>query len=328
MHILTPVHRAYEVPLLIHAGADWLYTQWLPSWNGNHDRTVSPPTHSIATLFTSFQIEELEEIVQNAHRAGALLFLKLGAAYYTADDNLHLSSLLAQTLATGVDGFIFSDLGVLPFFAESGTNTLLMAGPEIYLNNARALHLLTQAGASHVVFGPRSSLGELDQAVSQGPAELNYGCLIFNGSPGHCFYDPGLCNTIHAGKNFCDWDLEWQITTTYTTEGPDLDYNQSRQLRENEYWHRQWLNPFSYFAEHIGDWRGTGCGLCALPFLIKQSRLSFLQIGGPYHVFFHRFSATALVHRGSPPVAHGAETQQRGGVFGPSLPNDELCERT
>lgn len=325
MHILASVRRANEVPLLFRAGADWLYTELVPWWNGKTKR-VPPPTHSLAALFSPTRIEELAEIVENAHHAGALLLLKLGAAYYAAETQQRLPSLLDQALEVGVDGFIFSDLGVLPLLTELKGDSLLIVGPEAPLSNAQSLLLMARIGANHVVLAPRLSLSEMNQMVTQGPSQLNYGCLIFNGPFGHCFYDPALCNTVHAGKNFCDWDLEWQATITYTTDGPDVDYSQSRQLRENEYWQRLWLNPFSYFAAHVEDWRNSGCGLCALPSLAAGGKISFLQVSGEHHEFPRRLKAVALVRRACDLVAQGAGSAQVREVFSASQPNAELCD--
>lgn len=327
MHILVPVYHANEVPLLIHAGADWLYTEWIPWWNGKSDKRVPPPTHSISALFAPSKLEELEGIVQGAHRANARLFLKLAASYYSAASHLDLLSLLDQALQTGVDGFIFSDWGVLPVLTKLERSVSLIAGPEVYLGNVQALRLLSAAGASHVVLTPRLSLAEMARVVASGPSQLNYGCLIFNGPFGHCFYDPGLCNTVHAGKNLCDWDLEW-VVCTYMTEGPDLNYDQVCQLKETQYWHRQWLNPFSYFAAHMTDWRDSGCGLCALPFLTARSSISFLQVGGEHHEFPRRLRATALVRKAYNLAAQGAEPAQVRETFRASQPHGELCDLT
>lgn len=327
MHILSPAYSAKEVPLLLHAGADWLYTEWVPEWKEMVQKRVPPPTCAVSALFAPSRIEEVEQIVQAAHHGKALLFLKLGASYYTAEDHRSLSSLLAQALEAKVDGFIFSDIGLLPLLAEMQPRSLLIGGPDIYLGNARSLELLAKAGATHVILAPRCSLAELAELVRRGPAQLDYGCLIFNGSYGHCFYDPSLCNTVHAGKNFCDWDLEY-LVTTYGSEGVDLNYAQCRQLKENEYWQRLWLYPFSYFAAHMVDWRGTGCGLCALPFWGARPEIRFIQVGGGHHDFTRRLMATELVQRALGLVAQGAGPAQVRDHFRATQPHGELCDLT
>ncbi len=323
MHIVTPAYTVNEVPLLVHAGADWLYTMWMP--DGIQSRFhVPPPTYPLASIFAPKDIGDLQALTQGAHHLSALLLLKLGASTYSADDHSRLGIQVVQALDAGVDGFIFSDLGVLPTLARAAGTKILMASPEVFVGNHKAAELLCRAGANHIVLGPRLALSELREMVSRVPGELGIGYLIFNGAFIHCFYDPALCNTVHAGKNYCDWDLEWH-PYTYSVEGPDLNYDRCRQIKENEFWHQQWLNPFSYFAAHVDDWRSSGCGLCALPAALAGGRVGFLYVGGEHHTFTRRLNATEFVRRAHALAARGAAPAEIREALRAVQPNPELC---
>jgi len=249
MNIVSPIDHRAEAAALLAAGADELYGGYVPpAW-----RERFGPIASInQRTFESAQIanyDDLVEIVRQAHDLGATFSLTLNAPYYTAAQLPILLDYVDEAVRAGIDGVILADLGLLRQLRLRHPSLEYHASTLAHLQNSSSAAFFAQQGINRIVFPRHLTIMEMDEIASI-DRTLRYDAFMLVGK---CPNSEGLCTFHHSSP-----DKIWPCEIPYSTE--PLVSSPSARLQQAMTRQRSWSSTN----------RRHGCGLCAIPALLKM----------------------------------------------------------
>jgi len=258
MRIVSPVDNLAETALLLEAGADELYGGFLPpEWTRQFGALASLNQRT----FAAAQIEsetELVEIVAQAHGRGKLFALTLNAPFYSDAQLPLLVDYVDRMVELGIDSLILADLGLLRLLVVRHPSLVYHASTLAHLANAGALAFFARQGISRAVLPRHLTIAEMSAMAAAVPdVECDAFLMV-----GKCPNREGLCTFHHSNpERIWPCEIPYQIDPLTETVSPVLRNAMSRQA--------SWAQTD----------RRHGCGLCAIPQLLR-SPLSGLKLVG------------------------------------------------
>ncbi len=276
MRLLAPTNHPDEVEMLVGSGAHELYCGVVPrEWTERYSLAArinrrEPGPGNMETL------HELRELVDAAHRLGALVQLTLNAATYNEDQVPFLCALAAEAVdEIGIDALIVADVGLLSALMGFRADLRVHVSSLAAVHNSQAVAFFRDLGASRVIL-PRQA--RVDEAVAMAAAAPDVEIEVFILNDG-CIYEEGHCSTVHSAGPICltDWDYSFRaLGESDEVSAADLE---GMQRNAGEYY--EWIGC------HVGQVdavTSTGvpsgpCGLCAIPDLHHGGVHSLKVIG-------------------------------------------------
>jgi len=253
--ILAPVNRADEVTPLLKAGSSWLYGGCVPSsWQEKYPETVllNQRTFSSAQFRTQ---DQFQEAVKRTRDAGCDFALTLNAPFYMDEQIPVLMDLVGMAREAGVSALIMADPGLIRHLGDS------LHGLEIHLStmglasNPASVKFFTSLGVSRIILPRYMTISDIGELVAATPGvEYEAFTLI-----GKCPNIEGVCSFLHDDPDR-RWPCEWRYSF------PDEDIGASE--------------PVIHYMDDLGrSDRRHGCGICALPLLVKAGVNMFKIVG-------------------------------------------------
>jgi len=258
MKLISPIDRLAEAESLLDAGADELYGGFVPEqWLRRYRLLASINQRT----FEGAQIQsfdELREIVQRAHGRGKIFSLTLNAPFYTDDQMPLLLDYVDEVVTAGVDGIILADLGLLRLLRQRHPGLEYHASTLAHLGNSGAAAFFAAQGIGRVILQRHLSVAEMAEIVGKLP-QLRFDAFMLIGK---CPNTEGLCTFHHSSP-----DKIWPCEIPYRIE--PLQPPASPALR------RAMARQASWSQSN----RRHGCGLCALPALLRAGLYGVKLVG-------------------------------------------------
>jgi len=258
MRIVSPVDRAEEADLLLAAGADELYGGYVPAeWRQQYSLLASINQRT----FDGAQLESLEAlaaVVTAAHRCGRTFSLTLNAPFYSDGQMPLLLAYVDAAVEAGIDGVILADLGLLRLLRRRHPALEFHASTLAHLTNSAAVEFYVRQGVRRVVFPRHLTVAEMAQVAATLP-EVRFDAFLLVGK---CPNTEGLCTFHHSSpEKIWPCEVPYRITPATAPASPALQQAMARQ----------------------GSWSQTnrrhGCGLCAIPSLLKMGLYGLKLVG-------------------------------------------------
>ena len=254
--ILAPVNDVGEVKPLLEAGAHWLYGGCLPrQWSQRYPATV--PLNQ--RTFASAQIRSLEDlstVVSLTNEVGGRFALTLNAPFLMDEQYPPALELARLAEDMGVCALIVADPGLVRVIRQEGINLPIHLSTMAVASNSSAVDLFRSMGVQRIVLPRFLDLKEVASLCAESP-QIDFEVFILVGK---CPHIEGMCSFLHdssAGR----WPCEWAYSVTCADGsappegiGPAIDGVRTTDRRD-------------------------GCGLCALPALIKAGVSTFKIVG-------------------------------------------------
>lgn len=258
LRVISPIDRPAEADQLLAAGADELYGGVVPeAWRKRFGLLGSVNQRT----FAQAQIDGMEDlaiIVAKAHAAGKTFSLTLNAPFYTDEQLPLLLRLADQAVETGIDGVILADLGLLRLLRRRHPDLEYHASTLAHLMNSRAVRFFLEQGISRTVFPRHLTVAEMAEMVRQVP-QMRFDAFLLVGK---CPNTEGLCTFHHASPDrIWPCEIPYRIRPLQEPASPALLAAVSRQ----DSWSRT-------------D-RRHGCGLCAIPHLLRAGLWGVKLVG-------------------------------------------------
>jgi putative protease len=248
MRIISPVDNLAEARPLLAAGADELYGGYVPQgWTERFSAlaSINQRTFSGAQLENP---EELAAIVALCREEGKRFSLTLNAPYYTDAQLPMLLEVVAQAVAAGVNAIILADPGILRLLKRRYPQIEYHASTLAHLLNSSAIAFYRQLGISRAMLPRHLTIAEMEAIVTASPDVACDAFLLV----GKCPNTEGLCTFHHSSP-----DKIWPCEIPYEIEARDGEPSALLQQA----------------MKQQGSWaqsdRRHGCGLCAIPDLIR-----------------------------------------------------------
>lgn len=289
MRILSPVDSASEAEILFKAGASELFCGYLPKdWieryqllKGSHLQSLRETDLLSVSLNKRNNLdgnitdrEELQKIVEAANRYNGKIFVTLNAFYFTNEEYDYLETYIAEVLATGVYGFIVTDVALIRFIHKRHPECYLVLSCCNQMANIHSIGFFKEIGVSRITFPRHVTLEELIQ-ISNCEVEMDYECFVLDS---RCVYDDGNCRAMHNLGHFCmeQWDYEY-----FRSDRKEyVDYEELEKIRANEMKFVQWSKPYLSQSAKNNGWYSISCAACTIPFLNKNEKMKSLKIAG------------------------------------------------
>jgi putative protease len=248
MKIISPVDHAAEAPRLLEAGADELYGGYVPAgWQQRFGLLASVNQRT----FAGAQIDsyaDLCQVVSHCREAGADFALTLNAPFYTDDQLPLLLDYVAEAVDAGVESIILADPGLLRRLHEHFPTLLYHASTLAHLGNSAALKFYQGLGIGRAILPRHLTLAEMLQ-IRQAVPDLPCDAFLMVGK---CPNTEGLCSFHHSSP-----DKIWPCEIPYRIE--------PLQPPATDSLHEVMVKQASWSQTN----RRHGCGLCAIPYLLK-----------------------------------------------------------
>lgn len=259
IHIVSPVDNLAEAEMLLDAGANELYGGFLPEeWSQHYSLLTSLNQRTFSAAQIS-SLKDLKSIVNLVHARKRVFALTLNAPFYTEDQIPLLVNYVDQMVSIGVDSIILADLGLLRVLRNRHPDLDFHASTLAHLSNAGAVKFYADQGVSRVVLPRHLSVEEVGN-IAQKTAQY-VRCDVFL-LVGKCPNTEGLCTFHHASPKRI-WPCEIPYSIKAITEKP------SKNLRRA-------INRQSSWSSSN---RRHGCGLCAIPALLKTDIFGLKLVG-------------------------------------------------
>jgi len=274
MKIISPVDNAAEAPALINAGANELYGGYVPPlWQQRFGLLASVNQRT----FAGAQIDsyaDLCQVVASCRALGADFALTLNAPFYTDEQLPLLLDYVAEAVAAGVGSIILADLGLLRRLKKQFPTLLYHASTLAHLGNSAALRFYQGHGIGRAILPRHLTLAEMQQ-LRQAVPDLPCDAFLLVGK---CPNTEGLCSFHHSSS-----DKIWPCEIPYQIEpqSPPASAGLHEIMAQQARWSQT-------------D-RRHGCGLCAIPFLLKAGfdGLKLVGRGAPTRRKLANISLTA-----------------------------------
>ncbi|OHB24784.1 MAG: hypothetical protein A2X84_02040 [Desulfuromonadaceae bacterium GWC2_58_13] len=248
MRLISPVDQLAEAEPLLEAGADELYGGFVSEeWRRRYRLLASINQRTFeGAQIASFA--DLREIVKRAHGRGKSFSLTLNAPFYTDEQMPLLLDYVDRTVAAGIDGIILADLGLLRELRRRHPGIEYHASTLAHLGNSGAVAFYAGQGVSRVIFPRHLTLAEMTEIAGKLP-QLRFDAFMLIGK---CPNTEGLCTFHHSSP-----DQIWPCEIPYRIE--PLEPPGSPTLQAAIVRQASWSRSN----------RRQGCGLCAIPALLR-----------------------------------------------------------
>lgn len=258
MVLISPVDHLEETAALLDAGADELYGGCLPAaWAERFGLLASVNQRTFAAAQIG-SLEELREIVAQAHARGRRFALTLNAPFYSDAQNRLLLELVEHCVAAGIDGIILADLGLLRQLRERHPGLEYHASTLAHLGNSAAVRFYARQGMGRVILPRHLTVSEM-AAIARAVPEVRCDAFML---VGNCPNTEGLCTHHHCNPDRI-WPCEqaYRIAPEAGDAGPGLAAAMTRQAA--------WAQTN----------RRHGCGLCGIPALLEAGFYGLKLVG-------------------------------------------------
>jgi len=258
MRIVSPVDRLSEAELLLDAGADELYGGYVPAeWTDRFSLLASINQRT----FEGAQIDsrtDLVAIVEAAHSRAATFSLTLNAPFYSDEQMPLILDYVDSTVEIGIDGVILADLALIRILRERHPDLEYHASTLAHLTNSEAVRFYASRGVSRVIFPRHLAVAEMREIVKKVP-DVRFDAFLLVGK---CPNTEGLCTFHHSSS-----DRIWPCEIPYDIE--PLEPERAPDLRNTIKRQENWAKTD----------RRHGCGLCAIPDLMKMGIWGLKLVG-------------------------------------------------
>ncbi len=258
MRLISPIDQLSEAEPLLEAGADELYGGFVPQeWQKRYRLLASINQRT----FEGAQIQsfaDLEEIVKRAHGRGKRFSLTLNAPFYSDEQMPLLIDYVDQTVAAGIDGIILADLGLLRRLRGRHPGLEYHASTLAHLGNSGSAAFYAAQGISRIVFPRHMTVAEMTDIVGKLP-QFRFDAFMLIGN---CPNTEGLCTFHHSSP-----DKIWPCEIPYRIKplSPPGSAVLQAAIARQASWSR--TN------------RRHGCGLCAIPALMRAGIYGVKLVG-------------------------------------------------
>lgn len=289
MKILAPVDSAKEAKLLIKSGAEELFCGYIPDeWVKKFkiiygERVQTKRLTELVTVSINKRTnldgnvrtnEELRGIASVVNTMGGKLFVTLNAFYYTEDQYQYLEEYINELSDAGVYGLIITDVALIRFVKEKFPNMYIVLSCCNQVANSYSASFFEKLGVDRITFPRHVTVDEIIDVTNNVPT-VDYECFVLDSK---CIYDDGNCRAMHNFGHFCmeQWDNDY-----YSTKNGDcVNYSEVCKVKSNESDFMNWSKPYLASNSKNNGWFAISCGACAVPLLIKHSKISTLKIAG------------------------------------------------
>jgi len=248
MRIISPVDHAAEAVDLLSAGADELYGGYIPqAWQERFGLFASINQRT----FVGAQIDSyagLCRVVDACRDAGGEFALTLNSPFYSELQMPLLLDYVSEAVKAGVTSLILADLGLLRGLKPLFPDLVFHASTLAHLTNSAAIRFYQQQGIGRVILPRHLSLSEMSEIRKQVP-DLPCDAFVLVGK---CPNTEGLCSFHHSSSDKI-WPCEIPYQIDAVTESPSAVLQQA--MAKQAGWSK--------------SNRRHGCGLCAIPQLLR-----------------------------------------------------------
>jgi putative protease len=249
--IVAPINDVHEVQPLLEAGAHWLYGGCLPrQWSEKYPATRT---------FSSAQINSLEDlttVVSLTNEAGGRFALTINAPFFMDEQYPPALELARLAEDIRVSALIVADPGLIRTIRQEGIDIPIHLSTMAVVSNSSAVDLFRSMGVERIVLPRFLGLKEVASLCKDSP-EMDFEVFILVGK---CPNIEGMCSFLHDNSDG-RWPCEWAYSVTCAdgSAPPDGIGTAIDGVRSTD--------------------RRDGCGLCALPALIKAGVSTFKIVG-------------------------------------------------
>ncbi len=254
--ILAPVNDVNEVTPLLEAGADWLYGGCLPrQWSEKYPATVLLNQRTFSSAQIS-SLEDLTTVVSLTNEAGGRFALTINAPFFMDEQYPPALELARFAKDIGVSALIVADPGLIRMIGREGIDIPIHLSTMAVVSNNSAVALFRSMGVERIVLPRFLNLKEVASLCESSP-EMDFEVFILVGK---CPNIEGMCSFLHDDSGG-RWPCEWAFSVTCADGSA----------------------PPEGIGAAIDGVRSTdrrdGCGLCALPALIRAGVSAFKIVG-------------------------------------------------
>ncbi|OAT83606.1 peptidase U32 family protein [Desulfotomaculum copahuensis] len=327
MQILAPVNGSGQVPLMVKAGATELFCGYTDgSWMSDYNRPEADETgtqqlslnrrESPFANITSY--DELKKTAAKAGELGVPLYATVNAPYYTGRNYPFILEYIRALQEAGVSGIVVADPGLIQAVGEQEMGIKIILSTCTQVANIAAARFFQSLGVSRITFPRHITLREMARITAAVP-EMEYECLILED---RCVFDDGNCNTLHCAGEFCrdDW------TTSYYAAAGEIGFQEAQRLRQNETAYRQWVQPYVDETADREGWQNNGCGLCAVPYVMRHCRMTALKVSGRNLPLIQKLKSLWHLGRAVEMAGRGADPADIRREMQPHQVFPELCQ--
>ena len=258
MKIISPIDNLNEAASLLSSGADELYGGYIPqAWQNRFSRIASINQRTFDTAQIDSR-EDLQAIIESVHANGKRFSLTLNSPFYSDVQLSILLDYIDEVVSFGVDGIILADISLLRLLRQRFADLELHASTLAHLGNSLAAQVYIEAGIDRMVFPRHIPVTEFRQIIAACPG-INFDAFLLVGK---CPNTEGLCTFHHSSS-----DKIWPCEIPYRIEAVDpLDVASLAPV----------MNRQSSWS--VSN-RRHGCGLCAIPELLKSGVTGLKLVG-------------------------------------------------
>lgn len=259
MKIISPVDHLAEAESLLQAGADELYGGFVPAeWREDFNLLASLNQRTFAAAQITSEAE-LAGIIALTHAAGRHFALTLNAPFYSEEQLPLLLDYLDRMVVLGIDGLILADPGLLHLIGNRYPGLELHASTMAHISNSGALRFYVAQGIHRVILPRHLTVGEMT-AIAAAVPEVRCDAFLLVGK---CPNTEGLCTFHHANP-----DRIWPCEIPYEI-APLRNDEPSAALQAAMARQASWSKTD----------RRHGCGLCAIPLLLRGGLYGLKLVG-------------------------------------------------
>lgn len=251
MKITAGLGRLENFTRLVHAGADELFTGFVPlSWLEKYGSDV--PLNRREVLLQDIQIDSFDDmriLARMKADANIRVALTFNSPCYAPSAYPVIADLIAKLIHIGFHDFIIADTGLLVYLNTQNISADFHISGEAGVFSPDAARFFASLGAKRIIFPRKIAPERMAECIAAAP-QIDYEAFILNEM---CHYSGAYCSSLH-----CD-ALEPMCRVPYACFGPDIH------RREPE------TDPETFGA--------GGCGLCALQKL-QDAGVNCLKIVG------------------------------------------------
>jgi len=256
VRILSPVDRVVETEFLIEAGATELYGGMFPDWFSKYPYFLSPNQRT----FQEAQMNEADfnKVVKICEKHNTPLYLTINNLYFTQEQLPLIIKMAKEAEAMGVKGFIMGSLPLILNVLEAGIKVPIHISTMAVTLNHHSVSFFSDFGIKRFTL-PRSLLiNEIKEIISYND-EFLYDAFILVGK---CPNVEGFCSFLHTNLQKI-WPCEQYYNLTIESKNDTPAANRLMNVQKG------WQ----------GFPRGHGCGICAIPELIKAGVTGLKLVG-------------------------------------------------
>jgi len=195
MKILAPINSIYDVEPVIKSGAAELFCGIIPkTWSDKYGSTVSPNRREWASAnITAY--EQLNDIVELAHKLNAQIFLTLNALYIDEQKEL-LDDIIKNAVKCKVDAFIVADIGLIYKLKSMNLKQEIHISTGGTTFNSHTAKFYENLDVQRITL-PRHVQPEEMKAIVSETKNIKYEVFILNSG---CKNVDGYCTFLHGIK--------------------------------------------------------------------------------------------------------------------------------